>query len=259
MPRLEQYGRKWRRLHDLAAVAVEAGEHDLSRVLRLVEAEWRSMNVKPVEALVLQKIVTLPRAVLVGGRRDLITRVLAGACTPRTSMVVELGSGWGQNLLDLYLAGGPRTARYYALEPTEEGRECVEFLANLAPDLELTALPFDFEEPRYELPTDNEHVLVFTCHSIEQITELPLEAITGLFGLGASLTVVHFEPIGWQIGGGTVAAATEEHSQRRRYNQNLWPLLGGLADAGEIQIKTVAPDIIGLKITIASSLVVWRR
>jgi len=130
---------------------------------------------------------------------------------------------------------------------------------NRAPDLELTALPFDFEEPRYELPTDNEHVLVFTCHSIEQITELPLEAITGLFGLGASLTVVHFEPIGWQIGGGTVAAATEEHSRHRRYNQNLWPLLGGLADAGEIQIETVAPDIIGLRTTIASSLVVWRR
>jgi len=39
MPRLGQYGRKWRRLNDLAAAAVDAGEHDLSRVLRLVEAE----------------------------------------------------------------------------------------------------------------------------------------------------------------------------------------------------------------------------
>ena len=183
MPRLDVYGQKWAGLRDQAAALVGAGEHDLSRVLRLVEADWRSADASPMKAPVFGTVVTLPRAALVAGRRDLIARAIAAQARPETAFVAELGAGWGQNLLDLWLVGGPRVP-YFALEPTPEGRACAEYLASLDSDLDLTAGDVDLEHPVYDLPTGVEHAVAFTVHSVEQISELPREAITRLFDLG---------------------------------------------------------------------------
>jgi hypothetical protein len=254
----ENYEGAWEQLEVAARRIVASGEHELSRAVRRVEAEWRSTSTLPVDGTSFGTAVTLPHASLIGARRDLIVRVFLDACTPRTTMVVELGSGWGNNLLDLYLWGGPKVP-YFALEPTRSGRACVTTLAQLAPDLDLVALPFDYEHSEYELPRANEHVVVLTCMSIEQIPEVPREAITGLFDLGHSLTVVHFEPLGWQIRGGPESEKAHRYALRRGYNRNLWPLLNELAEAGELTIDTVVPDMIGNKRKQSSSLVVWHR
>jgi hypothetical protein len=160
------------------------------------------------------------------------------------------------NLLNLHLWGGPHVP-YRALEPTESGRGCTEILAALDPGLDLTTAPFDFEQPRYDSlgPVDG-HVLVFTVHSIEQVTELPREAITGLFDLGASLTCVHFEPVGWQIVDEPDRAA-HEYAVRQRYNRNLWPLLQELEAARELNVETVVPDLFGDKYKNPGTLIVW--
>jgi len=255
---VEEYDAIWSGIRDRAAAVVAEGERDLSRVVRRLEREWRDMSMEPKGGTAFGKVVVLPRAALIGGRRDVFMHVLLTACTPATSMVVELGSGWGHNLLNLHLWGGPKVP-YFALEPSVPGRECVELLAALEPRLELTVLPFDLGRPRYELPTGSEHVLVFTAHSIEQVSELPHETLIGLFALGRSITVVHFEPIGWQLGENEVTAASREHALEKGYNRNLWPVLTELADVGEISIETAIPDLIGHKKRNASSLVVWRR
>jgi hypothetical protein len=255
----ENYESAWEQLEDAAGRVVASGERELSRAVRRVEAEWRATSTLPVDGTSFGTAVTLPHASLIGAKRDLIMRVVLDACTSQTTMVVELGSGWGNNLLDLYLWGGPKV-RYFGLEPTRSGRACVSTLAALAPDLELVALPFDYEQPRYDdLPRDNEHVVVLTCMSIEQIPELPREAISGLFVLGESLTVVHFEPLGWQIRGGPESEKAHGYALRRGYNRNLWPLLNELVDAGELMIDTVVPDMIGNKRKQSSTLVVWHR
>jgi hypothetical protein len=257
MPRLDKYGRKWERLRVQAEQLVTVGEHELSRVLRLVETDWRSADATPTEAPVFGTVLRLPRAALVGGRRDLIVRVVAQQARAETGLVTELGCGWGQNLLDLWLAGGPRVP-YFALEPTPEGRACAEYLATLEDGLDLSARDFDFEEPSYDLPRV-EHALAFTVHSVEQVTWLPREAITGLFEVGRSVTGVHFEPVGWQVEDRPELAATRKHSTKRRYNRNLWPLLRELEAEGEIRIETVLPDLIGFKPHNASTLIVWHR
>jgi hypothetical protein len=255
---VEEYDALWSRIRDRAAALIDEGERDLSRVVRLLEAEWRRPSVEPKDGAAFGKVVILPQAVQIGGRRDLYMRVLTTACTPRTGMVVELGSGWGHNLLNLYLYGGPEVP-YFALEPTASGRECVELLAGLQPRLELSALPYDLEQPRYDLPVANEHVLVFTSHSIEQVPELPRETLTRLFELGRTITVAHFEPIGWQIEENEVTTRSRKHATRKGYNRNLWALLNELADTGEISIDTVVPDLFGFKQRMAATLVVWRR
>ena len=258
MPRLDVYGEKWGRLRGQAAALVDSGERDLSRVLRLVETDWRSADASPMQAPVFGTVVTLPRAALVAGRRDLIARVVAAQARPETAFVAELGAGWGQNLLDLWLVGGPQVP-YFALEPTPEGRACAEYLAGLDSRLDLTARDIDLERPVYDLPTGAEHALVFTVHSVEQIAELPPEAITGLFDLGKSVTGVHFEPIGWQVEDRPELSATRKHSTKKGYNRNLWPLLRRLEAEDELRIEAVVPDLIGIKPHNASTLVVWHR
>jgi hypothetical protein len=202
-------------------------------------------------------VVTLPRAAMTGARRDLIQRMLLDACEPDTRLVVELGAGGGINLLNLWLWGGPLVP-YYALEPAEAGRETAAMLAALEPKLDLTTLPYDYEHPRYdELPRVG-HALVFTVHSVEQVTELPREAITGLFELGDRVTGLHFEPVGWQIVDHPDEAAYE-YAQRQLYNRNLWPLLKELEAAGELRIDTVTPDLFGDKSKNPGTLIVWSR
>jgi hypothetical protein len=253
---IDRYEGKWESVREFAAGIVESGERDLSRAVRRVEAEERELTLEPQAGMALGERVTLPRAAMTGARRDLIQRLLLDGCRPDTGMVVELGSGGGMNLLNLHLWGGPRVP-YHALEPTASGRACTETLAALDPGLDLTTAPFDFEQPRYEaLPRADAHVLVFTVHAIEQVTDLPHEAITGLFDLGPAVTGVHFEPVGWQVVD-EPDRASRDYAVRQRYNRNLWPLLQELEAGGELTVETVAPDLFGDKYKNPGTLIVW--
>ena len=127
---IDRYEGKWGSVRDFAAAVVESGERDLSRAVRRVESEERELSLEPQAGMALGARVTLPRAAMTGARRDLIQRLLLDTCRPETSMVVELGSGGGMNLLNLHLWGGPRVP-YHALEPTESGRRCTEILSAL--------------------------------------------------------------------------------------------------------------------------------
>jgi hypothetical protein len=253
---IDRYEGKWGSVADFAAAVVESGERDLSRAVRLVEAEERELSLEPQSGMALGSPVTLPRAAMTGARRDLIQRILLEACTPETEMVVELGSGGGLNLLNLHLWGGPRVP-YRALEPTDSGRRCTEILAALDPGLDLMTAPFDFEQPRYDpLGRVDRHVLVFTVHSIEQVTELPREALTGLLDRCPSMTCVHFEPVGWQIVD-QPDRASHEYAVRQRYNRNLWPLLQELEAGSALKVETVVPDLFGDKYKNPGTLIVW--
>jgi hypothetical protein len=255
------YESRWTRVLAAARRHIDGGERSLSRVLRLTEAEWRKMDLRPSRGTAFGEQVTMPRSALFGARRAVQTTALAGACRPETSLIVELGSGWGNNLLDLYLSGGPRHVPYYGLELTAAGRECARLLADLEPGLQLITLPFDYRAPDYtRLPRDNPHVVVFTSHSVEVIPQLGEDVITKLFDLGSSLTGVHFEPIGWQVRPNrTAIGATREYSLAQGYNENFWQVLSRLAERREIAIETTSPDMFHHKTSNASTLVVWRR
>jgi len=255
---IERYEGKWGDVRDVAARVIASGERDLSRAVRIVDAEERALSLEPQEGMALGTRVTLPRAAMTGARRDLIQRILLDACEPDTGLVVELGSGGGINLLNLHLWGGPRVP-YRALEPASTGRVTAEILAALDPGLDLETAPYDYERPDYAaLPRGHAHALVFTVHSIEQVTELPREAITGLFDLADRVTGVHFEPIGWQLLD-EPDAASRAYALRQLYNRNLWPLLQELEREGELTLDTVAADLFGDKYKNPGTLVVWRR
>lgn len=237
---------------------IEGGERSLPRVLHRSMIDW--MAPYGGRGAAFGKPVELPPPAMHLARHAFRIETLFNACEPDTRLIAELGAGWGYNLFGLFLAGGPLSAAYRALEPTSAGRACVETLAALEPALDVLAAPFDYRRPDYgALPPGSGHALVCTMHSIEQIPVLSEEVITGLFGLAERVTGVHFEPIGWQMGAQSEVGATEDYARARGYNENLWPLLKDLERRGEITVTTAQPDIIGHKRRNVDSLVIWTR
>ncbi|MCF6292728.1 MAG: hypothetical protein L3J04_04965, partial [Robiginitomaculum sp.] len=183
-------------------------------------------------------------------------------CREDTDLVVELGSGWGLNVLDIYLSGGPSNAKYRGMELSRSGRECATRLAALEPASDFEALAFNYTQPDYpQLPTSNGHTLVFTSHSIEQIRNLPFSVILGFLDRGTPVTGVHFEPIGWQVrettGETCTAGATRENSARAGYNENFWSMLQDLKERGRIVIRRAEADYFGHKTKNVSTFIVW--
>lgn len=260
----QHFDRVWGGVGDIADAIIASGETSLSRVLRLTEAAWREVDGAPANGSVYGGPVTLPRAALIGGRQHFHARTLMGQCGPDTDLIVELGSGWGLNVLDLYLAGGPRRARYRGLELSAAGRACATRLAALEPELDFAAHPFNYLQPDYSPLPRGQHAVVFSSHSVEQIPYLPPAAIIGLLELGERITGVHFEPVGWQIrrakGLPEVArGATEDNAERNNYNRDFWTVLEALERKGRIAIKVAEADILGHKPKNVSSLVIWEK
>lgn len=255
----------WADVRSMIERAIDSGETQLSRVLKIVEAEWRDMTAERAEGTAYGERVALPRSALIGGRQSFRNRTFVDACRSDTNLILELGSGWGNNLAEAFLAGAPRNAAFVGLELSEQGRACTNLISSLeGGPASLSAYPFNYFEPDYSaLPSRHSgHALVFTCHSIEQVQLLKAEVLTKLLERLDRVTGVHHEPVGWQVRKEeglkpATVGATQENSARSAYNENFWEVLKMLEAKGSIKIKTVCPDILGHKHKNASTLIVW--
>jgi hypothetical protein len=191
------------------------------------------------------------------GYRGMIAETVVQSCLPETRAIIELGSGWGANLLNVWLRGGPRLAAYYAGEVTENGRRCVAALAAVDSSLDLRVMPFDFNQPDFSPFRSDGHVVVFTVHSIEQIPQLSSDVIQGVLDLAPRVTGLHFEPIGWQIG--KSAGSSEAYAARHDYNRNLWSVLRDFAVRQSLLIERVSVDEIGLNPKNSTTVVCWHK
>ncbi len=273
-----EYGRdKWPAVRAQIEDLIAGGETSLARVVgRLNRAEVDRPGLEETAVTVLGRPVTVPAGLAYPGFYALVRSLLLEACEglgsptlssptpgPESSpdLVVELGSGWGRNLFDLWLNGGPRTARYAALEYVEAGRDCTRRLAALAPDLNLSTVPFDYHAPVFPVVAPGRCTLVYTVFSVDQIPEVSPAVFEAVLGLGDAVSGLHLEPFGWQgrerwpgLTGSSAAYAA-----RHDYNRNFWPVMTDLEARGLIAIETVVPELYGPNNENAASLLRWRK
>jgi hypothetical protein len=208
-----EYGQeKWPGIERLVETVV-ADEADLGRVVGRVARLEAGEPLEPRQVIVDGEAVTLPNAAGRGAYQQLVVDAVLDACTPETDLVIELGSGWGRNLLLCWLQGGP-DATYVGAEYTEAGRRVAARLAGLDRRLRFESVPFDYHAP--ELDFRGRHVVVFTAHSVEQIPQLKPEVIELILSLGERVRCLHFEPVGWQLTGGS-----DNYAVAHDYNRNL--------------------------------------
>jgi hypothetical protein len=256
-----EYGtEKWPAIETLIdqLMATEPSPPRLERVLSLL-ARHELLPDGPMAArrvMVGGESQTLPAAIAVGAYRMLITESVVDACAADTDLVVELGAGWGRNLLSVWLAGGPSQALYVAAEYTEAGLRAAQTLAELEPSLHFLALPFDFHEPDLSALAANGRAVVFTVYGVEQIPRLRPDFVDSVLRLADDTTVLHFEPVGWQLPGPS-PEATRIYAEQNDYNRNLVGILEEADRQGKIRLEQTMVDVIGLNADHPISLLVW--
>jgi len=174
--------------------------------------------------------------------------------------VVELGSGYGKNLLELYYRGGPRDVPYYAGEYTESGTAFAETLAARSSDFRLIPFRFDHNAPDLSIVKETDFVVFFTCHSIEQVAQLRADYFKQLAAHATRVIGVHFEPFGFQMPGAEseVDATQRRFFEAQGWNTNLHAVAEESAARGEITLKCVEKNVMpNTDPTNPTSLIVW--
>jgi hypothetical protein len=260
-----EYGEdKWPSVLDKIEALIDSGESSLARVLtRMLQDMAGRASSRFMTVMIKGRPIKLPMSFAYGGNQSYISARLGSLCGPNTTTIVELGSGYGRNLFWLWLQGGPKDAEYLACEFTEAGRRCTERLAGLAPEMRVLALPYDFNEPDYEsLSKGTGDLVVFTCHSFEQISQAKPIVFERLLALDRPVRGIHFEPIGWQIraakGIEGLSGSSADHADTHDYNRNLWAVLTDLDRAGAIVIEDVEPELMCINPLNGTSVVQWR-
>lgn len=203
--------------------------------------------------------------------------------------IVELGSGLGYNLAELYLAlpkdGPPRTL--IACEPSPSGRAHTEALFSTVPQARMGARFFDYHAPNLDFLSEFRKVIVISAHSIEQIPFLGPNLYTAMLA-GPVAACVHQEPIGWQRFPNLGRRVLEFHQDRTAwakfvtdftyvitpgretenaaawaaaclYNNDLLAQVSDFSERGLIRLRTLIYDYGSINPFNPSTLVAWTR
>ena len=176
--------------------------------------------------------------------------------------IIELGSGFGQNLIELFYMGGPRDIPYYAGEVTESGCDTARMLAGLNDELMLTAFQFDYTAPDLSAVKEHGNFLVFTAHSIEQVAEIPDNLFSIIAAHGKTVTGIHFEPFGFQIEDDEPNKVSELHKHaaaKMGWNKNFVDMIQSANDTDEIELVYMAKNMMGGDdMANPTSLAIWQ-
>jgi hypothetical protein len=204
------------------------------------------------------QVATVPTAVAFGGQSALVREQVLDACTDQTDLVLELGAGWGWHLLSAWIGGGPADATYVAAEYTEAGRRAATRLAALDPGLRFQAIPFDYYRPAFPEVDRARHAVVFSQHSIEQIPTLVPELFDAIRGLADSVTVLHFEPVGWQADQDGRSGSSSDYADHHDYNRNLVASLREQDAKGSLELEWIRPEVVGVNPSNSTTVARWK-
>jgi len=252
----------WSRVRMALDDEIAAGETNLSRLLCKIYAKTvgeRHIN-ESISVLWGTEVPVpyLPANQIIRGW--IADTVIANATY--ADAILETGSGWGYNLFNIWLRGGPDVP-YHAFEYTEAGRESAHAIHKATKGgPKLHVHPFNYYEP--DLTPVNgryEHVLVYSSHSIEQIGTLPAAFIEALLSVAKKVTCIHFEPVGWQFAEQTNQPIHNygqlAYSEKHGYNKNLWKLLNDYQNRGRLHIDETSVETMCVKTYNGTSVIRW--
>lgn len=169
--------------------------------------------------------------------------------------IIELGSGLGDNLIEITEKLGLFEQNLYAGEYTDSGRQCTEFLNPSA-----KVFFFDWKSPL--LSKRPGKTLLFSVHSIEQVTNVPENLMRNLSSAGDEVIGIHVEPFGYQIHLGEeknlLSEQQSDYFKKNNWNQNFAEVFFKAQERGEIEIITCLKDIFPGEPCNPSSVLIWK-
>jgi hypothetical protein len=171
----------------------------------------------------------------------------------QTDILVELGSGLGDKLLNFAAALKPRQA--LGGEFTDAGVACGQMLAKRWKQ-PAQFVHFDYNDPR-TLDFVPPGGLVYTAHSVEQIPQLPRAFFTGLLRRKPAC-VVHFEPCyEEQLPDSMLGLMRRRYTELNDYNRNLTALVRELESQGRIRILDYQREVFAVSPMNPTSILAW--
>ncbi|MEW5726367.1 MAG: hypothetical protein AB1918_00935 [Pseudomonadota bacterium] len=173
--------------------------------------------------------------------------------------VVELGSGFGDKLFRLYLAGAPRTIPYFGAELWDSGRRLADRLAKLEPDMDFRGVTLDLLDPDLSILAPFKNVLLLSNGAFYCVPSLPRTTFQTLAGCAENVTGVHFEPVGHQVAKDKpyLAGYYATTITQRDFNQNMIPLLLAAERQRVLKVEFLAPDLSMISSGHPVSVAVW--
>ncbi len=154
--------------------------------------------------------------------------------------IVELGSGLGERLFEIYLGGGPANIPYFGAEYWESGRKGADRLAALEPALDFRSVPLDLMQPDLSFLDGFKNVLLFTNACIYCVPNLPADLPARLAAAAPQVTGVHFELIHHQFT--TATDGLTDMADQRSHNQDFADTMMRAHYSGQIVMEYIAPD-----------------
>ncbi len=190
-------------------------------------------------------------------------KYLASRIDDDTDVVIELGCGWGVNLLLLHEIERERKFPLVGAEYTESGRRLFGKLAALKGMTPKIAF-IDHRAPDLGFLKDDAQPIrkafVFTCHSIEQVDFLPANYFHALAAIAPEVRGVHLEPFGFQLDASTSAAKKHKAwCEDNKWNQNFHETLKGAERDGALAIEHQELNRYSLEDGNPTSVAIWRK
>ncbi|WP_299439895.1 hypothetical protein [uncultured Rhodospira sp.] len=177
--------------------------------------------------------------------------------------VVELGSGFGLRIFELFYAGIPASIPLFGGELTDSGVSISRKLAALDPRINATFFSFDHLSPDLHPVKEKkfDNLLMFTCHSLEQVHKIPRAFFRELANCAPNVTVIHMEPFGFQISAETKTALDhKKFIEDRKWNVNFSEAVKQAVADGTCSVETAIMDAFLPTDDINStSLLVWKN
>lgn len=194
------------------------------------------------------------------------TDAILDAIQENTDTIVELGAGYGGNLIRLAQNYQDRTGKspsesgikLIMAEYTKTGRDmCAEFLKRKnAPDMSLEFI--DHKAPDLSFIKNSENLLIVTVHSIEQVTEIPSNYFEILAQAAPNVHGFHLEPVGFQFE--TEASKWDQHKkfiEKHGWNKNFAEVIKKAENDGLITIDSVDTHFAAGQPENPSTLIKW--
>ena len=158
--------------------------------------------------------------------------------TSETDCIIELGSGWGRNILKLADRLHDTNIDFIAAELSESGRMITNlFTKNY--NLNVSTAEFNWYDvdgiSKIISNGNYKNVVIYSYHSIEQIHELDSTIFTNILSLDIDVKCIHIEPVAFQYKN----EKSPFRNKSAHYNCNLKKCLDGLSDAGLIHIDNI--------------------
>ena len=172
--------------------------------------------------------------------------------------IVELGCGYGRNLFEIFYRGGLLDVPYYGGEFTASGVELATRLADATPGMNAKFFHFNHLEPKLDIDL-GKRAFIFTCHSIEQVSQIPNEWFEVVSNAADHVRCVHLEPFGFQINiSGLASQKHKEFMLEQGWNTNFVDVLKLASKEKIIDIDTAMLEV-GLSIDPYNpgSLAIW--